>query len=555
MRFCNRYFPLWALSLAACLPALSTHAQVAPDAGQSIRDLETAPLRLPSTPDLELNLPAGDAAQASMEGPTLQVKGFRLSGNQAIGSDELMPLLTDLEGRELSLGELQAAAQRLSAYYHERGYLLTRAYLPAQEVEGGVVEIALLEGRYGEVGLVNRTATRAAVFAPLRQLSAGEWVRAATLERSLLLLADTPGVQIRSTLRPGASVGASDLIVEALPGPRIAGSVDLDNYGNRFTGGWRLGGSLDVNNPLGLGDALNLRAMGSDEDQRYLRAAYQLPVGRWATRLGAAYSYMNYELGEDFRDLDAHGTAKIATLHAIQPLIRSRALNVYGQLQLDDKRLSDHMDRLDSRSDKQSRVWIASLTGNLRDGLGGGGVNSFSVSYSHGDLSLDSELDRLLDAYSARAHGEFNKLNASLLRLQKLPGQFSLSTRLQGQWASGNLDSSEKFSLGGAYGVRAYPQGEASGDAGWLLNVELHYALGSHWQLSTFVDHGRVKRNAEPWSQGDNHRRLSAAGLAARWEFGAWRLNAVSAWKLGSEEPQSDSDRSPRLWVQAMWHF
>ncbi|EXF43195.1 polypeptide-transport-associated domain-containing protein ShlB-type [Pseudomonas sp. BAY1663] len=530
-------------------------AQVAPDAGQSIRDIEQTPLQLPPRQTLELNLPDAPSSEVKAGGPSLQVNGFTLQGNSVIASDELLPLLADLQGRTVSLGELQAGANRITLLYRERGYPLARAYLPAQEIDGGIVRIAVLEGRYGEVRLDNQSRLKGAALAPLGALQAGDAVRSAPLERSLLLLQDTPGVEVKSTLKPGASVGATDLLVDVQPGPLVSGSVDADNYGNRFTGEYRLGGTLNLNSPLGLGDRLSLRAMGSDEDQHYYRAAYQLPIGPWATQVGVAYSDMDYQLAKDFGDLDAHGNARIASVYAIQPLIRSRDFSLFAQLQFDDKRLKDDIDLFASKSDKRSRVVTAALNGNARDSLLGGGLSSFALAWSQGSLNIDGELEQLIDDLSAGTRGRFHKLNPSLVRLQRLSDRFSLYAQVQGQWSDANLDSSEKLSLGGAYGVRAYPQGEASGDQGWLANLELRYALTPAWQLNTFVDHGQVRLNKDSWSNGDNHRSLSAAGVGATWADHGWRINAVAAWKLGNDDPQSDVDRSPRVWAQVVRYF
>lgn len=550
MRFSHS---LLALAVAAC--STTSLAQIAPDAGQSIRDIEQTPLQLPPRQAIELNLPDAPSTEATTSGPSLQVNGFTLQGNSAIASEELLPLLADLQGRTVSLGELQAGANRITHAYRASGYPLARAYIPAQEIDGGVVQIAVLEGRYGEVSLNNDSRVTDAALAPLAQLKSGAAVRSAALERSLLLLADTPGVEVKSTLKPGASVGATDLLVDVQPGPLLSGSVDADNYGNRFTGEYRLGGTLNVNSPLGLGDRLSLRAMGSDEDQQYGRIAYQLPVGPWATQLGIAYSDMDYQLAKDFADLDAHGNARIASVYAIQSLHRTRDFSLYAQLQFDDKRLKDDIDLFASKSDKRSRVVIASLTGNSRDSFFGGGVNSFALAWSQGSLNIDGELNQLLDELSAGSQGSFHKLNPSLLRLQRLSERFSLYTQVQGQWADSNLDSSEKISLGGAYGVRAYPQGEAAGDQGWLANVELRYALSDAWQLSTFVDHGQVRLNKDAWSSGDNHRSLSGAGVGARWAAHGWQVNAVAAWKLGNADAQSDVERTPRVWAQVVRYF
>lgn len=528
---------------------------VRPDAGQAIRDIQNTPLQLPPSQTLDLNLPSAPSTEVKGGGPTVQVSTFELSGITAFANEDLLALLADLQQRRVSLGELQAGANRITLYYRERGYPLARAYLPAQEVDQGVIKIAVLEGRYGAVQVQNTAGIGGAVLAPLAALKAGDAVHAEPLERSLLLLRDTPGVDVKSTLKPGATVGATDLVVDVQPGPLVSGSVDADNYGNRFTGEYRLGGTLNLNSPLGLGDQVTLRAMGSDEAQHYYRAAYQLPVGPWATQMGVAYSDMDYQLAKDFDDLDAHGNARITSAYLIQPLVRRRDLSLSAQLQFDDKRLKDDIDLFASKSDKRARVVSTALLGNSRDTWLGGGINSFSLTWSQGSLTLDGQLEKLIDDLSAGSQGQFNKLNPSLVRLQRLTDRLSLYAQLQGQWSDSKLDSSEKLSLGGAYGVRAYPQGEASGDQGWLGNLELRYALTEAWQLSTFVDHGQVRLNKHTWADGENHRSLSAAGLGLGWAQQGWRINTVAAWKLGNAQPESDTDRTPRVWAQVIRYF
>lgn len=541
--------------LAASLLSLSVSAATAPDAGQVQQGLDQQPLQLSPRQSLPINLPDAPADPSAEAGPRLQVNGFTLEGNSALGSDELLGLLADLPGKELSVGQLQAAANRITRRYREQGYPLARAYLPAQEIDGGVVKIAVLEGRYGEVRVDNPVGLGGSALAPLATLKAGDAVQGQPLERSLLLLQDTPGVEVKSTLRPGASTGTTDLLVGLQKSPLVTGSVDMDNYGNRFVGQYRLGGTLNLNNPLNLGDRLSLRAMGSDQDQHYGRVAYQLPLGPWATQFGVAYSDMDYELGKDFEDLRAHGNARIASVYAIQPLVRSRDFSLFTQLQFDDKRLKDDIDLFDEKSDKHARVVTLTLNGNSRDDLLGGGINSFALGWSQGSLTLDGAQAQRTDDATAGTRGRFHKLNPSLVRLQRLSDRFSLYTQLQGQWADGNLDSSEKLYLGGAYGVRAYPQGEASGDQGWLANVELRYALTEAWQLSTFVDHGEVRLNKDAWTSDDNHRSLSGAGFGALWAAHGWQVNAVAAWKLGNAEAESDVERTPRVWAQVVRAF
>ena len=131
------------------------------------------------------------------------------------------------------------------------------------------------------------------------------------------------------------------------------------------------------------------------------------------------------------------------------------------------------------------------------------------------------------------------------------------------QKAGKNLDSSEKFFLGGAYGVRAYPTGEAAGDSGYLATAELRYtfsfgAVPGVWQPFAFVDAGGVTINENPFAPGvPNTRHLSAGGLGLTWvRAGDFQVKLTVATRLGSEHSaSSDTDQKTRGWAQAVKYF
>jgi hemolysin activation/secretion protein len=108
--------------------------------------------------------------------------------------------------------------------------------------------------------------------------------------------------------------------------------------------------------------------------------------------------------------------------------------------------------------------------------------------------------------------------------------------------------------IGGAYAVRGYPQGEASGDQGWLGSMELRYSWAPPWHTGVFVDHGQVTINKNPWSSADNRRSLGATGLTLGWAQYGWQFNAVAAWRLSSGS-RSDTDKKPRFWMQLTKSF
>jgi hemolysin activation/secretion protein len=541
-----------ALVVAEAAAAL---AQQAPDAGRLLQDTRPVPtLPLRKAPKIDIQEPP---AAAAADAQRIHVTSVRITGATSLPQPELHGLVADAEGKDLSLAELRALADRVTRHYRSRGYLLARAYVPAQEIVDGQVQLAVLEGRLGEVRIDDAAGLRGAALAPLRRLRSGEAARSDQLERSLLLLSDLPGLEVKSTLRPGATPGASDLLVEVGRGRRITGRVDLDNYGNRFSGEYRLGGTLDFNNPLRLGDQATVRALASDERMAYVRGSYQLPVNALGTRVGVAMSEMRYRLGRELAPLDAHGNAQTASVYAQHPLVRSRALNLSAQAQYDRLRLGDRVDATGTRVDKRLDVGTLAFTGDFQDPLAG--VNQVSVGYSTGHLKLDP-VTRTLDEATARTGGGFTRANLAWLRLQRFGALDTLSVSMAAQFASKNLDSTQKMALGGAFGVRAYPQDEAPGDEGALATVELRHNLPASaaglWQLTAFVDAGHVKSNRNPWTAAANSRTLSGAGLGAIATFARdWRLDASLAWKLGNTRAVSDTDRSPRLWLRLTGSF
>src|SRR6185312_6208123 len=123
--------------------------------------------------------------------------------------------------------------------------------------------------------------------------------------------------------------------------------------------------------------------------------------------------------------------------------------------------------------DKQIHSGTFGISGDVSDKLNGGGYSTWSVAASMGKLDLSKNpTDEFFDRIGPKTAGTFQKYNPAASRLQRITQRTTLSGSYFGQLSSGNLDSSEKFNLGGPYGVRAYPVGEASGDEGHLFNVE-----------------------------------------------------------------------------------
>ena len=537
-------------------------AQQAPSAGSQLRQIPMVPGQPQAAPAIAVR-PVAPAAIAAPDTAKITVNSLRVTGAKAFSEADLIAVTGFQGGTLLTLTDLRAMAARITAHYQRSGYFVAQAYLPAQDIKNGVVTIAVIDGQYGKVSINNQTnVSDALANGLLSGINPGDAVASAPLENRLLLLSDLPGVQVNSSLVPGVDAGSSDLVVNLTPGRRVTGSIDADNAGNRYTGVYRVGATVNFNEPLGLGDVASLRVLTAGKGMSYARGAYQMQFGK--ATAGLAYSGLVYELGEEFAPLQAHGEARVASVFGSYPLIRSRYNNLYAGLLYDDKTFQDEVDTTGAVADKDAQVLTASLYGNSTDRLGGGGFNRYSLAWSAGNIDLRTPSTQLADAANARTSGHFNKLGFSLSRVQRVTDLVSLSASINGQVASKNLDVSEKMELGGMYGVRAYPEGEGYGDQGYVVNLEARMqvprfsaTLPGQLQLIAFVDGGQVKINKNPWPGSvSNKRSLSGAGVGLNWsDANNFMVRAYYAVKLGNEDATSAPDKSGRFWIQAVKYF
>ena len=257
---------------------------------------------------------AGNANSQSLPvAPTPTVNAFRvndlrLNGAQTLSSDELKSVTQPYIGRDVTLGDLEALAQAITAQYRARGYFLATAIVPVQTVRDGIVEISIIEGRLGKVEVnvaADAPMSEARVREFLSGLAVGEAVNAPVYERSMLLLSDQPGIRVSSGLQEGTQTGTTDLTVDVVAVPRWAFTAEADNHGTLESGRYRAGGTARWLSPFGIGDNLDMRVMVSNSNAlQFGRLAYEAPIGTTGLRAGIGLSRVAYALGGNFVDLE-----------------------------------------------------------------------------------------------------------------------------------------------------------------------------------------------------------------------------------------------------------
>lgn len=562
------------LPLAAALLALHSlgHA-AAPDAGSVLREeiQRDQPARPIMPPKIEV---APTAEPEADTGPKVTVATFNISGLSAISDAEAQAFLAPWVGKPLTANGLNKVADAFEKWLRSRGLFLARAYLPPQDVKSGKVEIRVLEGRVEGIDIKRAPDTRLPEET-LRNIVAGALPPGAPLdqerlERGLLLANDLPGTSARAVLSPGKDLGTSRVLVEAAEGPELNGSGELDNTGNRYTGWLRATGTVNLNDPSGHGEQWSLRATKS-QGSMFMRAALSLPLGSSGLKGGVNYINSQYSLCCDrtISSLKLDGSSEAYTGQLSYPLLRTRLTNLSLSASLSHRNFANRAFST-TTSDKSTDTLTLGANGDWNEQTGLGAYSTYGVQFVTGNLDLDRwQADKTQDRLTAQTQGEYRKITGQFTYLRRMSDKSALYAAISGQWANKNLDSSEKFSLGGPTGVRAYPTGEASADQGLMVNVEWRQELMSKLRMSLFADYGQVVLHTNTWSFwniGTNApNRYSLSGVGASLIYNPTplaQITATLASRVGTNPARDangrDSDGTRdlvRLWLQGSLAF
>lgn len=535
----------------AAVPAL---AQTVPTPGAVLQ--QTAPAPAPvAAPTAPIVLPARKARKTGSTLP-IPVRRLVITGNHLIATARLEKLVAPAEGRTLTLDQLDAVVHRITDAYHQEGYPVAYAYLPAQTVRAGVIRIDVVEPRYDRIEVTGRSRFSAAQVRRTLGVRAGQPVAEGPLSRGLLLLQQTPGLRVNGMLLPGAAPGTSSLKIARKDAPLLSGSFTLTNHGNAYTG--RALGTLAVTaaDPFGQGSALSADVSASQTGD--LKAgglnAVSPDLGN-GLRFGAYADWTDYRLGGAFASLDQVGRARQLGADVTYPLILAPGRLLDLRFDLIDTRLTQNTRTTGAETRQHLRIARLALSGALAGA--NGAVTSGRVALSVGTLGLAPAAARAADAAGPNAAGGFAVLRFRLARDQPLGKGFALHAALSGQLSDRNLDSSQQFYLGGPDGVMSTDVGAGGGDEGVLLRLRLSHALKSSLpgalDLQGLAQWGAVRVNHSPYAgaTGPNTLSAGALGLGLGYRIHRWSLEAAAVAPLGGHGVTTGA----RLWLSASVGF
>lgn len=421
-------------------------------------------------------------------GKRVLVKDYVFDGNNHILNDELNSLLGEYKNKELNFADMQNVASVVTKLYRDKGYFVARAYVPKQNIleNSNVLKITVIEGSYGEFKLTNNSnVNNSTVQGMLDDAKARDNVVSTdTLERSMLIINDTPGVSVtKADVKPGEQVGSSDFLIETQPTAIYDGYVVGDNAGSKFTGKNRLMSGINLNSPLNLGDKFSVSGLISNgEDIKNYKVGYEVPLMSNGLKGQTSYSRTDYNLvkmGQTTPDGIYDGYTSTIEAGISYPIIRTRMENLNFTTTYSNKELKDYYDEAISKNRGINSIKIGIDYTKNHTILGFDSASKIETFYTLGKLNIKDEQSKTQDKDGVNNQGTYSKINLNLgVDIQFTP-IYSLNTNVKTQYAlnNKNLDGSEDFSFGGSDGVKVFSDGEQSVENAIMFNTELQIKL------------------------------------------------------------------------------
>jgi hemolysin activation/secretion protein len=507
---------------------------------------------------LDQQQPAVPVIQAS-EAFTLST--VNVEGNTAISDEALREHYAHLLGKPVALSTMQQVAARMTAQYRNSGYILSRAFVPAQQVQNGTVTIQVVEGYVDDVKLAGNYPSADQLLAYAESIKASRPLNVQDLERGLLLMDDLAGMTARGTLAASpTNPGASTLTV-TLDREPLEAEANVNNRGSRFLGPAQGELAARANGMLGMYEQFSARTVHSLnlDELNYYELAYEQPVGSAGTRVRGLASYTKTEPGNALSVFDIEGESTAFEIQATHPVLRTRRENLYAFGGLNYRDSESDTFGFELYNDKIRTANIGAAYDVYDNWLNLNGINQFVVNVTQGLDVLGANDSGDLTSRS-NADTNFTKFNAEAQRLQDLGKDFALKTQIAGQYSLDGLFVSEEFAIGSLPFGSAFDPAEITGEHGIAGRVELQHLnpVAVDWlnnsQVYAFYDVGRVW-NKDSLAGEDKGAALSSTGVGLRTELlDDFEAGAEVAFPL-TKKVSAEQSSGPRVFFNVGYKF
>lgn len=424
------------------------------------------------------------------------LNGVKIKGNTAFSAAELQTVFKPWLRRKISVAKLQSLVQEISDKYQKAGYFLSKAILPPQEIDKGIVQVTVIEGFISDIKVqgLKRNDLVKYLEKYAHKIKEQRPIKLKDLEHQLLLLNDIPGFAIKSVLAPDPKVPFGSMLTLVAEYTSVQASLMQDNYQTRYLGPDETTLVAALNSDFIAGSTWYTRVLNADEHRNL--EYYELRRDQTIGSSGLVFSLDSYVTKTHpmftLTPLKIYGRSFDGTATLSYPLIRTkkRNLRIFGQF--------EYMDNMSTALGEQLYI------DRIRD---------VSISAQYNDLLWKGEdivnliVYRGLPILNGGGTGfrsrtgavpQFLRIVGVASRNQPLYDRFSAFALITGQHSNHILPAAETFFFGGPYIGRGYDWAQFIGDKGVAGKAEFRVNTATGWpflsqiQTYAFFDAGKV---------------------------------------------------------------
>jgi len=446
----------------------------------------------------------------------LPIKEIKLSGADSLSKNRQKKLTNEFIGKCLAPEILTAVITKITKHYHDSGYVTSQVTLPKQNLQSGILELKIIEGKiekisYGKDRFIEKTQQ----FTAFGNIE-GETLDVNEINQGIYQMNRLQSNRATMKIEPGSKEGQSKILIENKRKFPAQFTVGKDNLGNKFTGVQRTNLSSNFDNLFFLNDNVNLSYTtnthddNSQKDLKSFSSSISIPFKK------NTFSYSFYR--SEFKNVDHRATQDLTTRGASQQskisldrvLLNKGNLRISGNSSLTNKSsITSYSDATLNNSNRQLTIF------NLGFSTSYFFANNTSIYFKPTYIKGLKLLDATQNSDSTKYKAQFDAIKfyavlSKKFTIPKINKNITFSSEMDSQISKDTLYGSEQFAVGGYYSVRGFRENYISADSGYYFRNKASFSPGYNLTFEPFYDYGYATyRNTNKGASG----RLSGAGI------------------------------------------
>jgi len=415
------------------------------------------------------------------------VQNIRLIDASLISASAYKKITSPFLGRCFEAAILSEAVAAINRYYQDLGYVTTQVAVPKQNIQSGVLELKIIEGKIEKISLgKNQFSEKMQKLSAFANIEGGN-LNIFDINQGIYQINRLSSNAAVMKISPGSNDGESLVTIENNKSFPARLTISEDNLGNEFTGIRRNSFSGSFDNLLSLNDSINLnyttnlKDSSNRKDIKSFSSGISIPFGYNSFSFDYYKSqYLGTVAGNStqkstgFSDQKKFGIDRAFKSSANFRLLANSSLAI--------KKTASYQDETKIEVSERKLV-IANVGFAASSYLNDSTSIYLKPSYSRGLKILNAKQDQKnVSASTPKAQFEIFHLYSSAskrLTISKLNLPITFTTEMDSQFGKSNLFGSEQFSVGGYYSVRGFRENYITGDSGYNFRNKFNLNLGS----------------------------------------------------------------------------